>query len=272
MFIQLALGVVLGAVWPYLSHIFTRVAEWMSYGKRCYKSYSAGIRGDEDMPLFGERARTSRLQRSWTSTALSLIVIVVSIGWAVASSFATDIPADSQGLPSSEHCGSWSLKSGTGETAEADDALTRAEKEKRAGEYGRACYGYRSLTSPDKCSFFGTQSVAYDVSSVDCPFRDKSFCAGDGINIARRFTTGLVDASLIGINVARPPKYNRTTICVPLNIDQGFVEEIPPDEFHYDYRYEYHLGSTNSSGYISNYTFRTEGDPFNYRVPSYSMR
>lgn len=205
-------------------------------------------------------------------STLALIAIIASVGWAVASSFAAQLPADTLGLLDSNFCGSWSLMPDLGESVRADDALRRSEKERRAGEYARACYGSRSVASPDQCTFFSTQSIDYKTSKVGCPFKDKSVCAGGNAPIARRFTTDLVDARQIGINTANATKFNRTSICVPLNLDQGYVMEIPPDKYHYDYRYEYHLGARNGSNFYSNYTFRTSGDPFNTELPAYSVK
>jgi hypothetical protein len=204
--------------------------------------------------------------------SLSLVLIAVFIAYSVAGSFSTTIPVESSGLSASKHCGSWSLRKDAGKEAEDDDDLLQAQKEMRAAQYGRDCYGRRSITSPDRCAFFESQTISYNVQiGQECPFRDKHFCAGGGYTAAR-FTTGLVDASVLGINTDKPPKFNRTTICVPLYLDQGFVKEIPPGHHNHDYQYEYHLGPVSDSEYHSNYTFRTFGDPFKWDVPAYSVR
>lgn len=203
---------------------------------------------------------------------LSVVLIAISLAYSVAGSFSTTIPVESSGLSASKHCGSWSLRKDAGKEAEDDDDLIQAQKEMRAAQYGRDCYGHRSVTSPDRCTFFESQTITYNVQTgQECPFKDKHFCAGGGYTAAR-FTTGLVDASVLGINTGKPPKFNRTTICVPLDLDQGFVKEIPPDPHHHDYQYEYHLGPVNDSDYHSNYTFRMFGDPFKWDVPAYSVR
>jgi hypothetical protein len=208
----------------------------------------------------------------WKSMILSLALIVIFIAYSVGGSFSIMIPVESSCLSASKHCGSWSLRKDAGKEAEDDDDLLQAQKEMRAAQYGRDCYGHRSITSPDRCTFFESQTISYNVQiGQECPFKDTHFCAGGGYTAAR-FTTGLVDASVLGINTDKPPKFNRTTICVPLYLDQGFVKEIPPDSHHHDYQYEYHLGPVNDSDYHSNYTFRTFGDPFKWDVPAYSVR
>lgn len=322
-FIQLFLGVLLGAATPCVSAILTRCWEWILYGRHSLSTRFAPIPSPprnlgEDDPLLnpdrgpnvGEvNADENNIPQPTPAHAaaeptqapdhdiapalhepnapadngqkpklpiipwaVSLIAIIASVGWAVASSFATQLPADTLGLLDSKFCGSWSLMPGLGEPVKADDALYRSEKERRAGEYARACYGSRSAASPDQCTFFGTQSINYKTTKVGCPFRDKTICAGGNAPIARRFTTDLVDARQIGINAPNAPKFNRTSICVPLNLDHGYVMEIPPDKYHYDYRHEYHLGARNSSHFYSNYTYRTSGDPFNTGLPAYSVK
>ncbi|KIW65559.1 hypothetical protein, variant [Phialophora macrospora] len=229
-------------------------------------SVSSPANGVDEFPM-----QRPRLDHSWLPKALSFCTLTGVIGWAVVSSFTTQIPASSLGLVSSTQCGSWSLRRGVDESALADDALLQSAKERRAGEYEHACYGAQSATSSEECSFFRTQAIPSTVTRTDCPFKNQSLCAGRGLQIATRFTTGRVDASVLGLNVANPPKFNRTTICVPLNMDQGFVKEIAPDKYHSDYRYEYHFGSRNDGRHTWNYTFRTAGDPFNYRVAAYSV-
>lgn len=95
-------------------------------------------------------------------------------------------------------------------------------------------------------------------------------CAGDGLEDAVRFWTDEVDASVIGVNVAERPKFKRTTICVPLNIDQGFARKVSPVGTNDDDKYEYYLGSTD--GTEIDFTFVTDGDPFDTNIPAYSVR
>jgi hypothetical protein len=183
------------------------------------------------------------------------------------------MPADSLGLSASKHCGSWSLdfKNAGNELRDNDDLL-QAQKEMRAGQYGRDCYGHRSVTSPAQCAFFDNQTISYEVlKGQDCPFADRDICAGGGYT-AVRFSTGLVEASVLGINSPKAPKFNRTTVCVPLKLKDEFVKEIPPDTQHRDYRYEYYFGPVSGSEHSSNYTFRTFGDPFTWDIPAYSVR
>jgi hypothetical protein len=144
----------------------------------------------------------------------------------------------------------------------------------RAGQYARDCYGTRSVTSPGRCNFFATQSIPYPEPELEqtCPFRDTTLCAG-GDTTAVKFSTGLVDASILGFNSDTTPKFKRTTICVPLNLNQGFVDIEPPSPHHSVTRYVYNLGPVNDSEqYSSNYTFTLFGDSFKWGISAYSVR
>lgn len=84
-----------------------------------------------------------------------------------------------------------------------------------------------------------------------------------------RFTTDLVDASHIGVRGHEPPKLNRTTLCVPLNVDANDLV------YHYDdlpAHWEYNFGSVNGTLHQANYTFRQQGDPWDWDIRSYTMR
>lgn len=265
------------------------MAEWSSFVLWLYhKTRIASSEPDEHSHLLGHGAYNrfqtvnghsvplpmhhapSKIGRSWTSNGLTFVIILGSIGWSVWSSFATQLPTDSLGILSSKHCGMWSLEAGAGEAARADDALIRSRKERRAGEYARACYGNRSVNSPAQCSSFGNQTIRYHSKRIPCPFVEKSMCAGNGFDDAVLFWTDPVDASIVGVNVDRRPKFKHTTICAPLNIDQGFVRKVTPADANNDDIYEYYLGPVD--GGEVNFTFRTEGDPFDTRIPVYSVR
>ena len=217
-----------------------------------------------------ENARRS--DQGWARVIMWTILVIGFIGYSVGSSLSATMPAGSSGLSASEHCGPYGLRKDAGAEAQDKDDLLQAKKEGEARQYGRDCYGHSSLAIPDQCNFFVGQAIPYDVHlEQECPFKDINLCPGGGYTAAR-FTTGLVDASLLGINAEKAPKFNRTLICVPLDMNQGFIKEIPPDSQHHDYRYEYHLGPVSGSEHHSDYTFRTLGDPFKWDMPGYSMR
>ena len=161
----------------------------------------------------------------WTAKVTSLLIVVFGIAYIVAGTFVTTIPTDQAALSGSMKCGVWGLVGKAQGEAQNKDALIQGQKETRAGQYARDCYGPQPAASLGQCSIFMKPYVPAfrEKRKLECPFLDESYCAGDGFTAAK-FTTDLADAASIGINAKRPPKFNRTTICVPLNLRQGFVE------------------------------------------------
>lgn len=205
-----------------------------------------------------------------------MLITAGSIAWLLAGSFSTTVPVDESALSAARTCGMWSLRDNIGRESESRDDLFQAQKEARAGQYGKECYVDASVLSPDHCNFFDTQSIPSHVHfNQKCPFQDSSFCTGN--YTAAVFTTGLegsdgfVDASTLGLNSPLRPKFRKTTTCVPLNMRQGFIRKLLPDSVHVDYQFEYYLGPVNdsASGFSANYTFKMFGDPYRWEIPAY---
>lgn len=216
-------------------------------------------------PSLNTSKPSSETSRGWLS--LFLIYVICFIGWAIAASYSTAIPATKSGLSGSHPCGVWTLKPDVTDRERDVDDLDQTQKEIRAGQYARDCYGDQSIVRPGRCNFFENQTISYTTDvKQPCPFKDPSFC--NGAYTAVRFSTGLIDAEVLGINSPRVPKFNRTTICVPLNMKRGFIKRVPPDN---QFRFDYFLGSTNGSRGTTDYTFRQFGDPFKWDVPAYSV-
>jgi hypothetical protein len=278
--LQLFIGLCFGAASPVFCDILVRLWEWARFWCTAEQRQDdeeaqlldEGQRDLDEGQAPGAQGNARRPDQGWARVITWTILVIGFIGYSVGSSLSAAMPAGSSGLSASEHCGPYGLRSDAGAEAQDKDDLFQAKKEGEARQYGRDCYGHSSLAIPDHCNFFVGQAIPYDVHlEQECPFKDINLCPGGGYTAAR-FTTGLVDASLLGINAEKAPKFNRTLICVPLDMNQGFIKEIPPDSQHHDYRYEYHLGPVSGSEHHSDYTFRTLGDPFKWDMPGYSMR
>jgi hypothetical protein len=224
--------------------------------------------GGQDASDETDKKRTS----SWPSMLISLLLILAVVGYSIAGSFATAIPADSLGLSAGKICSWWELKKGSRREAMDNDDLVQARKERRAAQYARDCYGNHAIANLEQCKFFATPTIPYEVEpNQACPFRDNKLCPGRG-DIAVKFTTGRIEASVLGINSPRPPKFSRTTICVPVDVNRGFVHQIPPDNTYSEDRYRYYLGPKNGSSQSYDYTYEMFGDPFKWDVAAYSVR
>lgn len=99
-----------------------------------------------------------------------------------------------------------------------------------------------------------------------CPFVSPELCF-DGLYSAITFDTGLVDASIIGINAPHTHKIRRRTSCSPLNMSEPYTKGSEPDT---NGMYRYYYGSKD--GGRDDYTFQTSGHPFDWLVPVYSVK
>lgn len=179
------------------------------------------------------------------------------------------VPPNNSGLSSSKVCGPYSLKADATTPERIADDMLQGQKEIRAGEYGRDCYGTRPVVGFDRCTFFNNQTIPYRVEiDQPCPFANASFCWGT--YKAVRFTTDLVQASVIGLHSSKQPSFRRSTTCVPLNLDSGFMDG--PYWNGDQLQVDYYLGPMNRSSEYTEYTFRQYGEPFKWGVSAYSVK
>ena len=280
-FIQVVIGLFFGLAQPFLERIVAHLLGWICYSvELCQRSpdHAAGLEPPNESTALLGRKRVSACCCSSTycnghgyriaiAKILSLIIVIFGIAHTVAGTFVTTIPTDQAALSGSRKCGVWGLRDEALPTAQDEDALVQGQKETKAGQYARDCYSPQSATS--QCSIFRKPYIPTSKveSGQQCPFVNETYCIGNGFS-AVKFTTGLVDAASIGVNAKKAPHFNRTTMCVPLNIYQGFVEKTSSEPGNWGYN----LGSVSSDEYTSPYTFRQYGDPFTFDVRSYTMR
>jgi hypothetical protein len=98
----------------------------------------------------------------------------------------------------------------------------------------------------------------------DCPFQNE-IC---GQNQTVTFTTDAIDAGELGINSKHPPKFRRSTSCVPLSMEYPFIQNETTNGVT---TYYYYYGQKPLDNPRSNYTFTTTGDPFDRLVPAYEV-
>lgn len=211
-----------------------------------------------------------RIKEQCESPSIAIVVITtvlfgLFVAQAVAGVFSAKIASDRAGLASSKHCGIWQFDDAVGdEPADLDD-LNNYQKETRASQYARTCYNLPDPSSPFSCQLFYNQSIAFNTKiNQPCPFPSSELCL-DGPLSAVTFDTGLVDASVIGINAATTHKFRRTTSCSPLNRSDPYIRP-QKDANHTSYQYYY--GPKDNIAY----TFNTSGHPFDWLVPVYSVK
>ena len=207
------------------------------------------------------------------SESPSIVMVVIAtvlfglfVAQAIAGVFSAKIASDRTGLSSSKYCGIWQLDDNAGREATDGDDLNNYQKEARASQYASNCYVSPDSTSTLSCEIFYNQSIAFTTKTHQrCPFTSSELCL-DGLYSGVTFDTGLVDASLIGINSALTPKFRRTSTCSPLNMSEPYVEG--PSEGANDTTYRYYYGRKDNA----DYTFKTLGNPFEWLVPAYSVK
>ena len=200
-----------------------------------------------------------------------LVVVILTIffglfvGYVVASTFSAKIASDRAGLASSQDCGIWQFDDKAGDEAADRDDLYNYQKEARASQYARTCYNAPNPDDPFSCRIFYNQSIEFDTKTDQpCPFASSELCSG-GLYSAVSFDTGLIDASVIGINAPKTHKFRRTTSCSPLNMSKPYIVS---SEGTNNIDYHYYYGRKDDI----EYTFNTSGRPFDWLVPVYSVK
>ena len=208
-----------------------------------------------------------RLSNAWFMASVTVILFIVFIVQAIAGALSANIASDSTGLVSSKDCGIWEFNPNTGSEAADLDDLDNQRKEARAAQYAKTCYGSAGKSGPLSCRLFYKQNIPFTTQHrQQCPFGlpdDEEMCLS-GPYSSVTFETGLVDASVIGINAWPTHKFKRSTTCTPLNVSSKFIVKVPEAD---ETRYRYYYGAKDGT----NATFETVGDPFEWLVPVYSV-
>jgi len=198
-----------------------------------------------------------------------LVFLLVFAARAAGGDFSAKTGSKGSSLWYSEHCGIWRfpLSNRSGDAASTRADVYNRGKETRAAEYAKYCYGQPSTPIPLYCRFFQEQSIPYTRNfSWDSPFPSDRILV-EGVQPIT-FDTGLVDASVIGINDEETYKFRRRTTCTPLNTDAPYVIDASVAE---DVAYKYYYGAMNATT-RTNYTFLSEGDPFDWLSATYDVR
>jgi hypothetical protein len=116
-------------------------------------------------------------------------------------------------------------------------SLYEFDAETDSANWAHNCYNVQG--TPDGCSYFYNQSIAYKVENSSCPFAPE-LCIG-GSTSAVRFSTGGVSSRILGINSPKASSYefNRTTICSPLNRNPHYVQAVDIQQTNVTYQYFY---------------------------------
>ena len=205
---------------------------------------------------------------AWSKYAVKAVVYLGFLGWALGSFFAGWVSSDKNGLIASDACGAWDPA--LDNTVQQKHDLYLAQKEIRSGRYARECYGKDSLLDSNRCGLFYVKDIPYTRDpGRDCPFGNRNSLNRDNIcnGLAINFDTGYLDANLLGLNVANPPKFRLSTTCVPLNTKVPFTKDMVVGE-HNETERRYYYGRTSHS----EFTFNVTGKTYDWRVPAYIVK
>lgn len=208
----------------------------------------------------------------------ALLLTIAFGGWiarTVAGYFSARVASDRAAIWASNNCGIWGFDSeNAGDEAAARADVYDREKEQRSGEYAQSCYGNSTMLHSIGCEFFYQPKIPYKRILTDpfqCPF-NQSICIPGVPSVA--FDTGIVDSSILGINAKSTYKFRRSARCAPLRSEYPYVQKRTEKGLT---TYHYHFGKLvdvyeNPPETISNYTYSTEGNPFDQLAPVYSLR
>ena len=192
-----------------------------------------------------------------------VLVFTLFLAWTTIGIVSANIASDKVELSSSTSCGLWQYDDKAGDELGYRDDLYNHRKESSASQYARNCYNTPNADDTMSCGIFFNQSIGYQTKSNQrCPFSSSEMCYR-GLNSAVTFDTGLVDASIIGINDATTHKFCRSTSCSPLNMSDPYVSKGASAESSYRYNYGPKEGAE--------FTYNTSGHPFDWLVPFYGV-
>ena len=165
----------------------------------------------------------------WEDQSLMLLLTILLFGLFVAQTIAgiisAKIASDRIGMSSLRTRGIWQFDNDAGNVAADIDDLGNCQKESRASHCARNCYETEEL-SPFSCRLFNNQSIAFTTKTHQrCPFPSPRMCL-DGLYSAVTFDTGLVDASIVGVNSPESRKFRRTSSCSPLTMSEPYVTKV----------------------------------------------
>ena len=241
-----------------------------NYGTENLSDVPGESRDNREVAWNLTRCVLGHLKKQTESPAIVLVVIFtiffgIFVAQLVAAMFSAKMASDRAALVSSQRCGIWQFDDKAGQEAADRDDLHNYQKESRASQYARTCYNAPHPDDPFSCRTFYNQSIKFSTKTDQlCPFASSELCSG-GLYSAVAFDTGLIDASVIGINAAETHKFRRTTICSPLNMSEPYIvssESMNNTDYHYYY------GTKDDI----EYTFNTSGHPFDWLVPVYSVK
>ncbi|KAK7971550.1 hypothetical protein PG989_016566 [Apiospora arundinis] len=281
---KISIGVALGLGWPCARIILVRSCAW-SYQLIPPNPWSpipetkttGGLhptmpRTQSKLGLFFNTERvTSRTV--WPEVVMASLIGVMAVLYGFAGGAVGEMPTSNTVLSNSADCGFWELQRNVDSRIQDKDDLIQAEKEMRASQYAKNCYGEQPIHYTAQCEPFQAREIAHSMEKVNCPFPcpdpNNCICANGIYDSAVKFDTSTFHVDRLGVNAAHLPLVRRTSTFVPLDINYGFV--VDKSGSGNDFDFEYYLGAINDTAGFRNFTFSMQGLPFNWGIAAYAV-
>ncbi|KAH8745060.1 hypothetical protein BGZ57DRAFT_960450 [Hyaloscypha finlandica] len=189
--------------------------------------------------------------------AMIAVALGLPLTLLIASIISTGLKTDTIAISQAPHCGTYAYTTSFENSSTFVEFEHRAESE--SGLYASECYGDSSLI--EDCNKFFNQTISYSSNNqADCPF-DGRVCYG--INDSIRLTTGLIPASILGVNADNTLLFNKTMICSPLVSGPDYVGIGESDQG--EEQWEYWYGRS-----LADYTWANPIQESSWEIKGYS--
>jgi hypothetical protein len=211
-------------------------------------------------------------RRVWTGVSFIWAAFLSFLGLtALCVWFSSIVLDDSTALWSSKHCGVYDFDDSNGEAERARNDVYYLQKEARAGDYARSCYGstessnLNDFSSPMQCGTFHQPKIPFsNWTTPGCVHFRGNVCKEGPLSIT--FDTGVIDSGALGINIERPYKFRRNTTCSILDVESRVLKTLENGTI----KYYYDFG--RKKGWPNRYTYYTVGRPFDSTASGYSLK
>ncbi|KAF2126276.1 hypothetical protein P153DRAFT_89302 [Dothidotthia symphoricarpi CBS 119687] len=218
--------------------------------------------------LFSESVSNEDLTRGerLRLIVLTAVVALCASGMIVGGYYASTIRLTEPARLASNRCGLWIFDGQSRSEAATRAGLLDLQREERAAEYAKDCYGPVSGINAVRCNLFYRSKLPFRAANYtnDCPFQN-DICRQ---NLTVTFTTPTIDASDLGINSPTTHKFRRSTKCTPLSMEYPFVQNVTENG---TTTYYYYYGGKPGDDPPVNYTYKTVGDPWDRLTPVYDL-
>lgn len=195
-----------------------------------------------------------------------ILVAVISLTMIFVSVYSARVKFDGAAMLKSDYYGLWLFnKISVGEDAATRTRTHDLEKETRTAGYAQNCYGTPDKFDAARCDLLYQQKLEYSDPewTTDCQFQSEICLMNKTIHFKNT-----VDGSEIGINSPATPKFHRTTNRSALNMEYPFVQNVTENG---TTNYYYYYGEKPDHDPPANYTYKTDGDPFDGPSATYSV-